>query len=97
MAMIGANTIGSFMQSAAIGSAYIQDAAITNAKIGDAAINNAKIGDAQVSTLKVAGESVTITRTFSNDTVYYGSDGGQTIVMDATINLPHACNISCGG
>lgn len=62
--------ISTYIDGAAIGTAYIADAAITQAKIGnlavgsaqiaDAAITTAKIGSAAVDTLQLAGQAVTI-------------------------------------
>jgi hypothetical protein len=60
LSTITAANIGTYIQSAAIGTAYIANAAITNAKIGNAAITSAKIGDAEVGTLKIQGNAVTI-------------------------------------
>lgn len=48
---ITGGNIGTYISSAAIGTAYI----------GDAAITSAKIGDLQVGTLKIAGNAVTFT------------------------------------
>ncbi len=66
---IDAATISTWIDTAAIGSAYIADLAVisakiaalavTTAKIADAAITNAKIGTAAVDTLTIAGQAVT--------------------------------------
>lgn len=50
LSRITADNIGTFMNSAAIGSAFI----------GNAAIQSAHIGDASVGTLKIAGNAVTV-------------------------------------
>lgn len=55
------SNIGTYIQSAAIGTALIANAAITSAKIGTAAIETAKIGDLAVNTIKIAGNAVTVT------------------------------------
>lgn len=50
--------ISTFIDAAAIGTAYISNAAITNALIADAAISSAKISDASIVTAKIADASV---------------------------------------
>jgi hypothetical protein len=56
---ISLSNISTFIQGAAIGTAYIANAAITNAKIADAAITTAKIGDANITSAKIADAAIT--------------------------------------
>lgn len=51
--------IGTYIQSAAIGTAYISNAAITNALIANGAITSAKIGDAEITTAKIGNAQIT--------------------------------------
>ncbi len=55
---IDAATISTWIDTAAIGSAYIADLAVISAKIANAAITNAKIAAAAVDTLSLAGQAV---------------------------------------
>lgn len=80
---IDASNIGTWIGSAAIGSAYIASAAITEAKIATAAVTNAKIGTAAVDTLEIAGDAVSNPTFGVNDTVTSLSAGVWTNVVSA--------------
>lgn len=51
--------ISTYIQGAAIGTAYIADGAITNALIANAAISSAKIGDGEITNAKIANAAIT--------------------------------------
>lgn len=72
--------VGTYIQSAAIGSAYIANAAITSAKIGDLQVTSLKIGSGQVITDKLATESVTIPRGIGTaSSMSVGASGNHSI------------------
>jgi hypothetical protein len=76
LSRIGTGNIGTFIDAAAIGSAYI----------GNAAIQNAHIADAQVDTLKVAGGSITSMSFGSageSSVPAGGSTQGAAVIVDA--------------
>lgn len=76
LSKIGSNNISTFMESAAIGSAYI----------GNAAIGAAHIQDAAVNTLKIAGNAVTVPVVDQRFDTVSGS-GSRVLVSQATITL----------
>lgn len=51
--------ISTYIQGAAIGTAYIANGAITNALIANAAISSAKIGDGEITNAKIANAAIT--------------------------------------
>ena len=83
---ITSGNIGTYMSTAAIGTAYIQDAAIGSAKIANAAVD----------TLRIAGESATVVRTFTNNTNYTGENGQQITVMDVNFFVPYDSKVLLG-
>lgn len=83
---ITSGNIGTYMSTAAIGTAYIQDAAIGSAKIANAAVD----------TLRIAGESATVVRSFTNNTNYTGADGQQITVMDVNFTVPYDSKVLVG-
>lgn len=72
---IDASTIGTWMGSAAIGTAYLADAAITNAKIGVA----------EVGTLSIDGNAVTVVGSSYDAAATFGF-GEVTLVSGAVVN-----------
>ena len=53
------SNVGTYIASAAIGTAYIADAAITSAKIGSAAVGSAQIADASITSAKIGIAAIT--------------------------------------
>ncbi len=77
---ISTSNIGTYLNSAVIGTAYIADLAVSTAKIQDLAVG----------TLKIANESATMVRSYANSTVYGGTNGVEIITMYYTFTLPYA-------
>lgn len=105
---IDAATISTWIDTAAIGSAYIADLAVisakianlavTTAKIANAAITNAKIGTAAVDTLTIAGQAVTFPLQDKVAAVTVAiADSAYHVIPGISITLPAVSSGERGG
>lgn len=89
---IDAATISTWIDTAAIGSAYIADLAVLTAKIANLAVTTGKINDLAVTTLKIGDQQVTFPLTVEVPShSVAGSSGGVWVnIPGASLTLPAA-------